>query len=222
MKVSKLVDNPWCVGIVRADKAGATLADAILAKVHGERGITLIGFGLAARVVYTCLMSLAERRAFTLVDSAVLIGGPVSSEGNVWVSMKSVTAGRLVNIYSENDSLLGFMYRTGSHQFGVAGLQPVEGAKGIENVDVSDLVTDHSRYQHLMGIILKRIGWDDLSSAQLANEEHSLAILDGRPMVNGGVKKENIPTQRGPRQRIDQGKSDARGLRGKMGKLTLQ
>ena len=221
MKVSKLLDNPWCVGIVRADKAGATLADAILAKLHGERGITLIGFGLAARVIYTCLMNLAERRVFTLVDSAILIGGPIPSEGNVWVSMKSVTAGRLVNVYSENDTLLGFMYRTGSHQFGVAGLQPVDGAKGVENVDVSDLIRDHSRYQKLMGTILKRVGWDDLNPAQLAREEHSLALFDKQSQLIAGANKENIPPRRGQRQRNEPGGREARGQKGKMGKLPI-
>ncbi len=38
LKISKIVDNPWSVAMVRADKAGTVLADAIMNKIQGERG----------------------------------------------------------------------------------------------------------------------------------------------------------------------------------------
>ena len=63
--------------------------------------------------------------------------------------MRSVVAGRLVNVYSSNDYVLGFLYRTSSVQYGVAGLQKIEGLAGIENVDVSDTVSGHLRYRYL-------------------------------------------------------------------------
>lgn len=178
LKISKIVDNPWSVGMVRADKAGAILADAIINKVQGERGITLIGYSLGARLIYTCLMTLAEKRAFGLVENVVMMGTPAPSDPLVWCALRSVVAGRLVNVYSESDYILGFLYRTSSIQYGVAGLQRIEGTDGIENVDVSDKVSGHLRYQYLVGSILKHIGWEDINLDQVARDEETLMLTE--------------------------------------------
>ncbi|KAH8903947.1 DUF726-domain-containing protein [Coniochaeta sp. PMI_546] len=178
LKISKIIDNPWSVGMVRADKAGLILADAIMNKVQGERGITLIGYSLGARTIYTCLMCLAEKRAFGLIENVVMMGTPAPSDPRVWCTLKSVVAGRLVNVYSENDFILGFLYRTSSVQFGVAGLQRIEEIEGVENVDVSDKVSGHLRYQFLVGSILKHIGWEDVNLEQVARDEETLSLLE--------------------------------------------
>ncbi|KAF4961898.1 hypothetical protein FSARC_9974 [Fusarium sarcochroum] len=163
MKVSKIIDNPWSMGMVRAEKAGTVLADAIMrSKIQGDRPVSLIGFSLAARAIYVCLMVLAERRQFGLIDSVVLMGMPAPSESRVWLTLKSVVSGRLINVYSESDYLLGFLYRTSNIHFGVAGLQRIQGADGVENHNVSDLVNGHLRYSTLVGKILKDIHWEDL------------------------------------------------------------
>ncbi|KAK5997039.1 putative membrane protein C6F6.13c [Cladobotryum mycophilum] len=163
MKISKIMDNPWSVGMVRAEKAGAVLADAIMRqKFQGDRPISLIGYSLASRAIYTCLMVLAERRQFGLIDSVVMIGTPAPSESRVWLTLKSVVCGRLVNVYSEHDYILGFLYRTSNIQFGVAGLQEVQGAEGVENHRIRTLPKGHLSYQNLVGQILKDIGWEDL------------------------------------------------------------
>ncbi|KAB5585358.1 hypothetical protein GE09DRAFT_1233748 [Coniochaeta sp. 2T2.1] len=180
LKISKIIDNPWSVGMVRADKAGLILADAIINKVQGERGITLIGYSLGARTIYTCLMCLAEKRAFGLVENVVMMGTPAPSDPRVWCTLKSVVAGRLVNVYSENDFILGFLYRTSSVQFGVAGLQRIDQTEGIENVDVSDKVSGHLRYQFLVGSILKHIGWEDVNLEQVARDEETLSLLEAK------------------------------------------
>lgn len=150
--------------MVRAEKAGVVLADAIMrSKIQGDRPVSLMGYSLAARAIYVCLMVLAERRQFGIVDSVVLMGTPAPSESRVWLTLKSVVSGRLVNVYSESDYLLGFLYRTSNIHFGVAGLQQIQGADGVENHNVSDLVKGHLRYSTLTGKILKDIGWEDLS-----------------------------------------------------------
>lgn len=150
--------------MVRAEKAGAMLADAIMrCKIHGDRPVSLIGYSLAARAIYTCLMVLAERRQFGLIESVVLMGTPAPSESRVWLTLKSIVCGRLINVYSENDYLLGFLYRTSNIHSGVAGLQEIQGADGVENHNVSDLVSGHLRYQTLTGKILKDIGWEDIN-----------------------------------------------------------
>ncbi|KAK0100854.1 hypothetical protein ONS95_007301 [Cadophora gregata] len=178
LKISKIVDNPFSVAKNRADKAGLVLADALINKAQGERPVTLIGYSLGARLIYSCLMSLAERRAFSLVESAVLIGAPAPSDAAVWRSMRSVVSGRLVNVYSENDYILAFLYRTSSIQYGVAGLQEAQDVKGIENVNVSEMVSGHLRYQYLVGSILEKIGFEDVDTEEVAREEETLALLE--------------------------------------------
>ncbi|KAM0149529.1 hypothetical protein ACHAQE_009341 [Botrytis cinerea] len=194
LKISKLVDNPFSVAKNRADKAGLVLADALINKAQGERPVTLIGYSLGARLIYSCLTSLAERRAFGLVESAVLIGAPAPSDAAAWRAMRSVVSGRLVNVYSENDYILAFLYRTSSIQFGVAGLQPAQDVKGIENVNVSEMVSGHLRYQYLVGTILEKIGWEDIDMEEVAKEEETLELLDEREKREGEEieRKKNV------------------------------
>ena len=156
--------------MVRAEKAGAVLADAIMRhRFQGERPVSLVGYSLAARAIYACLMVLAERRQFGLVESVVLMGAPVPSESRVWLTLKSVVTSRLVNVYSEHDYLLGFLYRFSNIQFGVAGLQEIQGAEGVESYDVGNLPRGHLGYESATPGILKKIGWDDLDQDDLAS-----------------------------------------------------
>lgn len=166
--MSKIIDNPWSVGMVRAEKAGVTLADIIMrSKFQGDRPVSLIGFSLGARVIYTCLMVLAERRCFGVVDSVVMMGLPAPSESRVWLTLKSVVAGRLINVFSENDHILGFLCRTSNIQFGIAGLEEVQGADGVENYNVSRSVEGHLAYQKIAGQVLHEVGWEDVESRPL-------------------------------------------------------
>jgi hypothetical protein len=171
LKASRVIDNPFSVAKGRADKAGEVLADALINKAQGERPVTLIGYSLGARVIYTCLLSLAKRRAFGLIESVVMMGAPTPSDTSDWRIMRTVVSGRLVNVFSQNDYVLGFMYRTSSIQYGIAGLQRVVGLPGVENVDVSEDVSGHLRYRYLVGSILKKIGFEDVDM-QAVEEEH--------------------------------------------------
>lgn len=171
VKAAGVIDNPFSVAKGRSEKAGEVLADALINRAQGERPVTLIGYSLGARVIYTCLMSLAKRKAFGLIESAVLIGAPTPSDTEDWRTMRTVVSARLVNVYSENDYVLGFMYRTSSIQYGVAGLQKIEGLSGVENVNVSEDVKGHLRYRYLIGSILKKIGFEDIDM-QAVEEEH--------------------------------------------------
>ena len=178
LQVARVVDNPFSIARSRAEKAGEVLADALINKAQGERPVTLIGYSLGARVIYSCLMSLAKRRAFGLIESVVLIGAPTPSSTSDWRVMRSVVASRLVNVYSENDYVLGFLYRTSSIQYGVAGLQKIEGIPSVENVDVSETVSGHLRYRYLVGSILKKIGFDDIEMEAVVKEEEALKKMD--------------------------------------------
>ena len=178
LKISRVVDNPFSIAKSRAEKAGEVLADALINKAQGERPVTLIGYSLGARVIYSCLTSLAKRGAFGLVESVVMIGAPTPSTTAEWRVMRTVVSGRLINVYSENDYVLGFLYRTSSIQFGIAGLQKIEGLPSVENVDVSEMVSGHLRYRYLVGSILNKIGFEDIELEELEKEEEALKLLE--------------------------------------------
>ena len=63
--------------------------------------------------------------------------------------MRSVVAGRLVNVHSEKDLVLAFLYRTSAIQLGIAGIEPIKGIEGVENVDMGEIVEGHLAYVHL-------------------------------------------------------------------------
>lgn len=178
LKVSRIIDNPFSVAMARSDKAGEVLADALINKAQGERPVNLIGYSLGARVIYTCLKTLADRKAFGLIESVVILGAPAPSDSADWRKLRSVVSGRLVNVYSDTDYILGFLYRTSSIQYGVAGLRSAEYVKGVENVDVSDIVSGHLRYRYLTGTILKRIGWEDIDLEEVEIEEGELKEVE--------------------------------------------
>jgi len=178
LKVSRIIDNPFSVANYRAQKAGEVLADALINKAQGERPVTLIGYSLGGKVIFTCLQKLAERKAFGLIESVVLIGTPAPSTAADWRVIRSVVTGRVVNVYSTKDYVLGFLYRSHSIMLGVAGLQPVENVKGVENVDVSDMVQGHTSYRFLTGTVLRKIGFEDVDSEGLAEEEEALKLQE--------------------------------------------
>ncbi|KAB8254452.1 hypothetical protein BDV32DRAFT_15770 [Aspergillus pseudonomiae] len=180
LKVARVADNPFSVAKARADKAGEVLADALINKVQGERSVTLIGYSLGSRVIFSCLQSLAKRGAYGIVDSAILMGSATPSNAQHWRRMRSVVSGRLVNVYSENDAVLALLYRTSSLQLGVAGLQPVQGVAGVENLDASDIISGHLRYQFLVGHILGKIGLESIDAREVEREEAALAAKDQR------------------------------------------
>ncbi|KAK7706742.1 hypothetical protein SLS57_009552 [Botryosphaeria dothidea] len=192
LKISRVVDNPFSVAKARSEKAGEVLADALINRAQGERPVTLIGYSLGARVIYACLQSLAERKAFGLVESVVLLGAPTPSTAGDWRRMRSVVSGRVVNVYSTNDYILAFLYRTSSIQYGVAGLQKVEDVKGVENVDVSNMVSGHTRYRYLTGRILKKIGFEDVDLEEVEREEQEMreAEEEEKKQIEKQEKKE--------------------------------
>ncbi|KAI1345571.1 DUF726-domain-containing protein [Xylaria sp. FL0043] len=175
------IDNPFSLARNRSEKAGQILADALINKVQGERPVTLIGYSLGARVIYACLQALAERKAFGLVDTVVLIGAPVPSNEGHWQMMRSVVAGKLFNVHSANDYILGFLYRSTSLQLGVAGLQSV-GADidGVEDLDLSEEVHGHLRYPGLIAQILHRCGFVNVKGGDMAIEKEKQVGIELR------------------------------------------
>jgi hypothetical protein len=195
VKAASVLDNPFTVALARADKAGKVLAQALIDGVQGKRPVTLMGYSVGARVIYSCLIELAEQNAFGLVESAVLMGAPVPSDSRSWRRIRSVVAARVVNVYSTEDYILGFLYRSTKLQMGVAGLQEVKDVFGIENADMSKLVNGHDKYRYLIGTILTKIGVEDINFNKVAEQERALELAER--------KKEQI------RQQVQQQKKDS-------------
>ncbi|KAK0668254.1 hypothetical protein QBC41DRAFT_252465 [Cercophora samala] len=186
LSAASTLDNPFALAKNRSEKAGEVLADALINKVQGERPVTLIGYSLGARVIYSCLRSLAKRRAFGLIDSVVFIGAPVPSNRAHWQMMRSVVSGRIYNAYSENDYILAFLYRATSVQMGVAGLQKIKDIEGVENINLSEEVQGHMRYAGLIEKILARCDLPvgkgvDKSIAKESIDTITIADLNNQP-----------------------------------------
>ncbi|KAH8716759.1 hypothetical protein GQ44DRAFT_688806 [Phaeosphaeriaceae sp. PMI808] len=178
IKVASVLDNPFSVALARADKAGKVLAHALIDGVQGKRPVNLIGYSVGARVIYACLIELAEQHAFGLVESVVLMGTPAPIDCKSWRQIRSVVASRVVNVYSTDDYVLGYLYRSAKLELGVAGLREVPDIHGIENVDMSKLVSGHDRYRYLVGTILVKIGFGDLNFNKVAEQDRALELAE--------------------------------------------
>lgn len=224
LKMATSIDNPFAVARNRSEKAGEVLADALINKAQGERPVTLVGYSLGSRVIYSCLTSLAERRAFGLVESVVFIGSPVPSNDDNWRVMRSVVSGKVINVYSENDYILAFLYRATSIQFGVAGLQKIADVEGVENMNLSKEVSGHLRYPELIGKILKRCGFEGIKVENEDIEEEKVPEIELVDLeeegwkVNGDVKALNqrtiaslIPNEHEPVE-LDSGRIEDAGV----------
>lgn len=234
MRVSKIVDNPYYIAYQKTTKIGETLTNCIVSHVLGERGLTLIGHGLGARAISQCLMLLAERKLYGMIDTVVLMGGPIVADAAVWSVMKAVVSGRLVNVYSPTDYMLAFANRTMAWGIGMAGTQQIEGVGGVENHDVSDILGAHLDYPALVPTILRRIGWEDLKpdlkpppmqpkatvgTTQMAptvtnNPRSRQAAYQTQGRSNAAENKENTLPQRGGRNSRGGNRGGAFGSRG--------
>jgi len=62
ISVAGVIDNPWHVCTQRASEAGKQLAEVLLAREQGNRPVTLVGFSLGARVIFSCLEEMSKRK----------------------------------------------------------------------------------------------------------------------------------------------------------------
>ncbi|KAL9582081.1 MAG: hypothetical protein Q9212_003506, partial [Teloschistes hypoglaucus] len=160
-KLSYLIDNPWTVSMARANAAGLILADSLVDRNLGVRPITLVGFSLGSRVIFSCLRELANKGAFGLIQNVYLFGSPIVANKDEYLRARTVVSGRFVNGYASNDWILGYLFRaTSGGIMRVAGLAPVEGIPGLENIDVTKLVNGHMAYRAAMPRLLREVGWE--------------------------------------------------------------
>ncbi|PIA13468.1 DUF726-domain-containing protein [Coemansia reversa NRRL 1564] len=158
-KLGYVLDNPWSNGCELAFNAGPVMADLLLQRVQGQRPVTLVGYSIGARLIFYALLELANMNAYGLIEDVYLFGAPVVASEEEWRIAASVVGGRFINAYSSKDWILGFFYRTTNlGRSSVAGLHPISGVNGLENIDVSEEVPGHNAYREVLPFLLHRLG----------------------------------------------------------------
>lgn len=158
-KLGYILDNPWSVSLDRAWAAGLILADTLISRNLGQRPITLMGFSLGSRVIFSCLVELCRRKAHGLVENVYIFGTPVVRKKEHLVMARSAVSDRFVNAFSGKDWMLAYLFRAAAGGFSkVMGIAPIEGIEGIENYDCTDIVDGHLAYRKNMPKLLKRMG----------------------------------------------------------------
>lgn len=171
-KLSYILDNPWNVSLDRAWKAGKILADTLISGNMGVRPITLVGFSLGSRLIYSCLIELANRGGYGLIENVILLGNPAAVKYEQITLARSVVSGKFINGYSKNDWILGYLFRaTGGGLLTVAGLSPIENIPGVENFDCTSFIEGHMSYRQSIPRILKALDWEVLGEEFAEIEE---------------------------------------------------
>jgi Protein of unknown function (DUF726) len=206
-RLANLIDGSWTLAIERSDEAGKELARSLLFSQAGRRPVTLIGYSMGARVIYSCLKELARyqekweeyqerleknpistygnkqassqqhgfenmREPASILEDVIVMGLPNHLSLRSWYLARQLVAGRLVNCYSKKDLILLLMFRYKKITGGikrVCGTSAID-VPGMENYDVSDLISGHSQYCIEVGAILKRIGHGQPIRASLNTE----------------------------------------------------
>jgi len=123
-------------------------------------------------------------RAKTIVRDAVIIGAPLDCNTRRWTRRRSVVQGRLINVYNPKDWVLALLYRYKSWSVvKLAGLQPVQanpidGLPGIENYNVSDIVSSHNEYHARIRDVLDHVGVGDVNSENIHSHYFSTGVVE--------------------------------------------
>lgn len=207
-KLAYLIDNPWTVSLDRANAAGLILADSLIDRNLGTRPITFVGYSLGSRVIFSCLKELSRKGAYGLVQNVYLFGSPIVANKEDYLRVRSVVSGHFVNGYARTDWILGYLFRLTSGGISrVAGLAPIEGVPGIENVDVTEFVPGHMSYRTAMPRLLREVGW-------LVESDEFTEIEDPDPENHQQRQRELINEIEGARKELDN-----QGKKGKLGGL---
>ncbi|OCB90378.1 DUF726-domain-containing protein [Sanghuangporus baumii] len=187
-KLGYLIDNPWNNALDRAKAAGLVLADVLIQRHLGVRPITLVGFSLGARTIFYCLLELAKRKAYGIVQDVFMLGATLTASKQNWLQARSVVSGRFVNGYARNDWVLNYLFRATSGGLqNIAGLRPVTDIPGLENVDVTDKIAGHMSYRTFMPLILDQLGFP--VSADYFDEPEEPDFQEDRIVVREGAEQ---------------------------------
>lgn len=208
-KLSYLIDNPWAVSLDRATAAGKILADSLIERNLGTRPITLVGYSLGSRVIFSCLQELSKRGAYGLIQNVYLFGSPVVYKKEEYLRARTVVPGRFVNGYNRTDWVLGYLFRlTNGGIRRVAGLAAIEGLPWIENMDCTDFVNGHMEYRTAMPTLLMHAGW-------MVESEEFTEIEDPDPDNHDARQRELINEIEEARRKLEEEGKEGKGGKSK-------
>lgn len=161
LKLADMIDNVWVLAMNAADESGKLLAQSLQKREQGLRPVTLVGYGMGARLIFSCLKELAKKpdECCGIVENAVLLGSPVPGANNDWKNARRVVASRLINGFSENDWMLGVMYRYQGWALNSAGIAAIN-VHGVENVNLSSVISGHMEYKSKIGVVMDLLNLD--------------------------------------------------------------
>ena len=113
------------------------------------------------------------REPASIVEDVILMGTPNHVSLKSWEACRRVVAGRLINCYSRKDLILSLMFQMKRFQGmlrPVCGTSPVA-VNGVENYDVTDLVSAHTDYCLVAGEILARVRHGQPQTAAAKTQE---------------------------------------------------
>jgi hypothetical protein len=62
LSLTNIIDSVWTISVQHADLAGKELAKALMLRPQGSRPVTLVGYSMGARVIFSCLCELFKLR----------------------------------------------------------------------------------------------------------------------------------------------------------------
>lgn len=160
-KILVELDNDWTLIAEKAVLAGRCLASVLAdSSSVGTRPVTLSGHSFGAAVIFYCLNELYDLGKLHVVQDVLLMGAPLNAaDTHSWRKARACVTGRLINAYSKDDWLLAYVFRYMEWRLFVAGLQEIGGVPGVENVDLTKLVVNHSGYTNHLETIYDYIGF---------------------------------------------------------------
>lgn len=198
-----LIGNIWARTLSHADECGYMLAAELASRSFGNRPVVLAGYSAGALVIFSCLRELARRTLAGIVQDACLIGAPCTADLAAWREIRSVVAGRLVNVFNRNDWYLE-LYHRGANLGSVAGTRSIDddlGVARVENVSVGrELVSSHADYAKKCGDILKKIGFGDVEKQRPWDH---LMTFEEVSDDEGGEHDQEIVTENGWAREVD-------------------
>jgi len=146
-------DRSWGDAKSIADENGQLLADWLIDRDGAvEQSLHLFGYSLGARVSCEAVRALAADGHTGVVDSVSLLGGAIPRDSVELDGRYGETLGTVPvvgNFYSENDRVLGWVYRVSDRTRAVGhggSADPGATPESYRDVDVTDLVADHYSY----------------------------------------------------------------------------
>ena len=156
--ISELIGNPWHTSMVKASMTGILLAD-LIARTNQKEGFILMGNSLGCRVIYYLLNAISSKDKSPIEDVYLLGGAVDRKDKKGWKAALKAVNGKLYNCYSENDSVLKYLYQGAnalvSSPIGLGDIE-VSDPK-LKNVDTTSIVSGHLKYKERFWEILNHI-----------------------------------------------------------------